>query len=223
MRKNKLMLIHEQKYTKESLEKALLNIQYKGRGRIKDPHVENGKLPSIAKTFYQTLFHFDLPTPEQLIDIYFLKHKTDETENMIQFKGNPEYFSKTGVEGRIYRTYPSLIRDYHFFLSCQETNKFEDVIYSFNKDQNGVDTIIKYKGQIFAIALFVNTPRSRNYKKIKYNRHEVLDIPEICVTIDPFDKSTYVGDYALYQEHHIDKMIKEMDLVLNLNETEKIS
>lgn len=223
MSKDKIILIHEQKYTKEKLEKALLNIKYKGRGKIKDLHVENGRIPSIAKTFYLTLFHYGLPSPEQLINMYFLKHKAHETEHTIKFKGSNQYFSKTGVEGRIYRTYPSLIRDYHFFLSCKEMNEFDDVFYSFRRDQDGVDTVIKYKGQEFAIALFVDTPRSRSYKKKKYNRHETLDIPEICITINPFDKSTYIGDYALYQKYHIDNMIKEMRSVLETKESVKIS
>lgn len=215
MRKDKIILIHEQKYTKQSLEKALRDIKYNGRGKPKDFRVENGRIPSIAKTFYQTIFHYGLPTPEQLISMYFLKHKSDETEDTIQFKGSDQYFSKVGVEGRIYRTYPSLIRDYHFFLSCQEMNRFDDVFYSFRRDQDGVDTVIKYKGQIFAIALFVDTPRSRSYKKKKYNRHKALDIPEICVMINPFDKSTHVGDYALYQDYHLYNMVKEMESILN--------
>lgn len=217
MENNKIMLVHEQEYTRKSIEQALLQIKYNGRGRTKDSQVEYGRIPSIAKTFYQTLFHFGLPSPEQLINMYFLKHKTSETEDTIQFKGNEQFFSKEGVCGRIFRTYPSLIRDYHFYLSCQETNVFDRVMYSFDADQNGIDTLIEYRGQKFAIALFVDTPRSRAFKKEKYNRHETLKLPEICVMINPFDKNTYIGDYALYQSFHINNMINEMNAVLQVN------
>ena len=83
--------------------------------------------------------------------------------------------------------------------------------YSFDRDRKGIDLLVEYKGQAFGIALFVNTPRSKSFKQKKYGRHQELTIPEICVTINPFDKSLYVGDYALYQQSHIEQMIAEMD------------
>ena len=121
---NEMTMTHKLLYTKESMERAIKGMRYHGRNKTKDQRVEFGNIPSIAKTFYQTLFFFGLPSAEELIHVYFKKHMSDETEDTIQFYGNKQYFSKEGVKARIFRAYPSLLRDFHFFLSCKENKAF---------------------------------------------------------------------------------------------------
>lgn len=213
--KNCMVLVHKLPVTLNELERELKNIPYLGQRKIKDPFVENGKIPQINKVFYQYLFYFGLPTPEELIQAYFKKHKLHETKTHIKFKGDNRYYSKEGVVGRIYRTYPSLIRDLHFYLLCQESNRFDDVSYSLQDDMNGIDLKITYKGQEFAVALFVSTQRSKMYKELKYNRHEELSIPEICIEMGLSKEKNFVGDYALYQKTHLNYLTAKMEECLS--------
>lgn len=215
MRKDKIILIHEQNTPKNHLRKlSLTSSTMEGENQriFVSRTEESPPEPKSSIKRSSTMIY-----PPQNNSLTYISSNINPMKQRMPFslKEATNIFLKAGVEGRIYRTYPSLIRVYHFFLSCQEMNRFDDVFYSFRRDQDGVDTVIKYKGQNFAIALFVDTPRSRSYKKKKYNRHKALDIPEICVMINPFDKSTYVGDYALYQDYHLYNMVKEMESILN--------
>lgn len=209
---NKIMKVQEVKFNLKEIEKQISKMKYRGNGLVKDDKVENAKLPSIAKIFYENIFLKKIPSPEKLFKEYLSRHFIKETNNIYKLKNTNESYRKEGIKGRVYRAYPSLLRDFHFYILCYNSGLFENVEYSFLTDtQKGVDLFITYKGTKFAISLFVNTNRSLKYKKKKYKRHNYTDLKEICISINPFDKKNYIGDFALYQDYHIKYMIGEME------------
>lgn len=210
MLNGQMLIIKTNPITSKEVEQSIRSIRYQGQGLQKDEAVENAKLPSIAQTFYEHLFVYGIPTPEQLIETYLRKYFL-LTEKHCKLPNSSSLYSIEGVKARVYRTYPSLLRDFHFYLLCCESNLFEKVYYSLESDlREGIDLRVTYQGQHFAVALFVQTPRSKSYKQKKYFRHQPLNIPEICLEIDPFDKQNYVGDFALYQPSHVQLLLERI-------------
>lgn len=215
MLNGQMLAIKTNLITSKEVEQTINSIRYHGEGLIKDEAVENAKLPSIAQTFYEYLFVYGIPTPEQLIEAYLRKHFI-LTGNYCKLPNSSSLYLIDGVKARVYRTYPSLLRDFHFYLLCCESNLFEKVYYSLKSDiYEGIDLRVTYQGQLFAVALFVQTPRSKSYKQKKYFRHQPLNIPEICLEIDPFDKQNYVGDFALYQPSHVQLLLERIQSYLS--------
>lgn len=210
MLNGQILAIQQNPISSKVVEETIKTIPYKGQGLKIDDEVENARIPAIAQTFYQYVFLFGVPSPEELFHLY-LKQHFNVSDSLCQLKSTSKSYSIKGLKARIYRSYPSLIRDFHFYLLCYESKLFEKVYYSLNADfKEGVDVRVTYKGKNIAVALFVETKRSQSYKKKKYNRHKQLTIPEVCITINPFDKANYVGDYALYQTSHIQQLVEQI-------------
>lgn len=189
---------------------------YMGEKLIKDMTVENTLLPPMIKTFYTLFTKGFIVSPEKFFSYYVKENFIERPDGCITLKfNNSVVLNKEGVRARVYRTYPSLVRDFHFYMLCHCSKKFQGVHYSLNDDyKKGVDLTIKYRDTIFSIALLVDTKRSTSFKKQKYQRHNYAGLHEICVKINPFDKSCRIGDYSLYTMHHIISMIKEMDSII---------
>ncbi|BBW98993.1 hypothetical protein [Geobacillus subterraneus] len=198
--------------TKRVLEGFLRSISYRGEGWVCDPEVEQAQLPPIAKTFYE-LMATQLPKPEEVMKYYLLEHFwfSKQDPHRIFFESEQKWYSTKGVLARIYRTYPSLMRDFHFFLLCSEYGEFDRVRYSLRQDVSlGVDLLVSYQGQDYAVSLYVDTKRGTSFKKKKYRRHKRLTIPEICLPIDPFDEKRRVGQFALYQANDLELLLRQI-------------
>ena len=192
---------------------------FDGQGQIVDKDVENTLLPPMIRTFYELFFAGYFPSAKTFLNAYLRSYFNPIDKENIQLKATGTILNKKGVIARVYRAYPSLVRDFHFYMLCSESKKFQTVQYSLNSDyKKGVDLTIKYKNVVFSIALLVDTKRGNSFKNKKYSRHNYNGLHEICVKINPFDESTRVGKYSLYNKHHLESMIKEMDsIVHNLN------
>lgn len=189
---------------------------YSGQGQVVDKNVENTLLPPMIRVFYEIFFAGYFPSAKTFLKIYLENYFNPIDNEKVQLKSTGEILSKKGVIARVLRTYPSLVRDFHFYMLCLNSKKFQVVQYSLNNDyKKGVDLTIKYKDIVFSIALLVDTNRSNRYKDKKYSRHNYNGLHEICVRINPFDESTRIGKYSLYNEYHLESMIKEMDNIVH--------
>ncbi len=175
----------------------------------KDDTVENTQFPPIIFAFYAFVFYKQkIPTPEELVDSYF---STNEKEiaickDSIIFRGKE--YKKKALIGRILRTYPSLIRDFHFYLLLVRENCFDKVIYSCKTDIEGKDIIVKHKGKEYQISLFVKTRRSNFFKDIKNKfRHKYSNEIKIPLELENREKT---GDFYLYSKRHIDTVKKHI-------------
>lgn len=208
---NKIIKIQKVKFDIKKIEEQISKMKYGGNNLIKDVDVETARLPSIAKIFYENIFLRKIVSPEILYNKYLKEHFI-EKDNGCKLKNTNQIYKKEGIRARIYRAYPSLLREFHFYILCYNSKLFESVEYSFLTDvQEGVDLLITYKNVKFAISLYVNTSRSLKYKEKKYDRHDYSNLKEICITINPFDRKNYIGDFALYQDYHIEYMVEEME------------
>lgn len=189
--------------TEQTLREAIEKIQYIAPSRILG-QTEYRRYPPFLIGFYQSIFWLDntlVPTPEQFWNMYYKLFRNDIKD-----------YEVDGVRGRSMRSYPSLVRDYHFFILCKESKLLENVNYSVIDDLNGVDLSIKYKGNNFKIHLFVDTSRSNYFRTIKNNRHS-FDMYDIDLPLQLSVKNK-VGDFYLYNNSHLEKLIILLDKIL---------
>jgi hypothetical protein len=122
-----------------------------------------------------------------------------------------EEYKKVGVMARMLRTYPSLIRDFHFYSLLSESKKFESVRYSLAQDYfQGLDIEVVYRGKPFFISVFVETRRASTFKKKKYSRHDYDGIPEISLGL-AFSSLKKLGSIYVCQAEHVDQVIDKIE------------
>lgn len=112
-------------------------------------------------------------------------------------------FKKLDLDARVLRTYPSLIRDYHFYLMLLKENCFDKVVYSCKNDIAGKDLIVQHKGKEYVVSLFVKTRRSNFFKGIKNAFRHKYDKNEIQVPLD-LNSAEKCGDFFVYSTRDVD-------------------
>ena len=179
---------------------------------IKDEYgVEQTHFPAVNIVFYKSIFdNCAVITPDKFFEEYLKFYKNLFAlcdNNMVEYSGKK--FDMDALAGRILRTYPSLIRDFDFYLLLFESNKFEQVIYSCEKDIEGKDIIIKNHGNEYTVSLFVDTVRSNSFKKIKnLFRHKDLE-NEIKLPLN-LKQARRCGDFMLYSKKDVEFVAKRI-------------
>lgn len=165
--------------------------------------VEKTQFPPINFVFYKYVFENDsIPSPQNVIDLYFELYE----DNIKVVDGNAEMngviYNLNALKARILRTYPSLLRDFHFYLMLKECNSFDKVTYSCADDIKGIDITIVHRNQKYIVSLFTDTKRSWSFKKIKnifrhrYGKNEV----KVPMVLDEADR---YGDFMLYKKSDV--------------------
>ena len=122
---------------------------------------------------------------------------------------NKQWFNKknltdgllNGLKARIFRTYPSLIRDIHFAKYLQATFTDTEVIYDMHLDiEEGIDLLLVCKGTFHAINLYTATKRAYIGRKKKTFRHKNYNNVNYVELPVAFQGSKEVGDFFLYGE-----------------------
>lgn len=174
---------------------------------------ERCNLPHFSEVFFKiTSVNGNIPLCRDFLIAYckYNKKKLDTLCNNSFGK-----ITKKDILIRVKRSYPSLVRDYHFFLLAREFFGENNVSSSFEDDKNGIDCTITYKGEKFYIHLYVDSPQSRAFRKKKDNRHNFnghhLDIP---IQLRWYNK---YGDFYLYSECHCVYANALMNKILNEN------
>ena len=167
-------------------------------------------LPPIALIFYSYLFETGtIPSDITLVEEYLKQPCFDPlpTDNVeLNYNGKIEILSVEGVSARVLRTYPSLVRDLHFYLLLKESELFPAVRYSFKSDYyDKVDLTVQYNDKWYHIGLMLGSKRSLYYKIKKVFRHKPIDT--IDIELHPED-AVHVGDYHLYSMYHIERLVK---------------
>ena len=194
------------------LEETVKHYPYKGEKRVVDEQVENLLLPPIALVFYSLLYDTDnTPSPDDLLKEYFkqpyFSFVADNKVN-VNYENTTALCSVESITARVLRTYPSLLRDLHFYLLANESHCFDAVRYSFKKDyEEKIDVQILYKGKWYNVGLLLNSRRSLWYKFKKQFRHKPTDV--LYVELDKSD-CKMCGDYMLYTEKHINQLYKQV-------------
>lgn len=200
--------------TVAKMEEMIRSYPYRGEGLVKDPVVENTQFPPIALTFYSYIYQHDaVPSPEILAENYLSQDcfsPISEDKYAVDYGTTKVTVSKEGLMARILRTYPSIVRDLHFYLMALESGLFDGVWYSFDDDYHkGIDIKIMYNRKWHNIALMQNTRRSIFFRNKKKYRHFGKNSDVIVVELDK-RKSRSCGDYNLYTEDDVKRVYNEI-------------
>lgn len=163
--------------------------------------VEKTQFPSIIFAFYNIVFSQNkIPHPADLLSEYYAIN-SDELlidGDKVSYRGTS--FNKMDLDARILRTYPSLVRDHHFFLMLTSKGWFDRVIYSCRNDISGKDVVIQHKSKEYIVSLFIQTKRSTFFKRIKNAFRHVYHNKEIPLPLD-LDVAPKCGDFFVYGEN----------------------
>ena len=210
-------ILKPMKLTAGDVEQSLIHYPFTGSGRIKDDSIEKTFVPIVASVFMRFVFDYDrIPTEDELWQAYtetYLDQKHDGyviKDTFLPKHQSKQLLNRNGLQARVLRAYPSLIRDVHFYLMCKESRYLNKVKYSLKTDlYDGIDLFVDYEGQTFGISCFTQTARSQQFKEKKYRRHNYNHIQEICVEMD-LSKGFRAGNFRLFHHTHLEFMIQQM-------------
>lgn len=207
-------LIRQKRWISSEIEEEVARFRYSGENLIKDPEVEKAKLPPFALAFYKFIFFKNrLPDEVEFWNYYLGQHFTAVDVQYIQFlqKGILKRYLAESVKARMLRSYPSLIRDFHFFVLCQESRLFECVSYSLRDDYfRGIDLTISYQNRLFRVSVMLNSERSRAYKVQKYARHAESPENEVLMLFDLYKNANVKGQIKLFSPRHVEELLIEL-------------
>jgi hypothetical protein len=165
------------------------------------------RLPMFVYSFYKIIITDNkIPTQKELFDEYI---SNPQIVDLLSSRTDREEIQK-GIKARLFRTYPSLIRDLHFAIYLKERIKNGgEVFYNTQLDiEIGIDVIIIFKSKLYALNLYTPTKRAINGREKKENRHEtVSNVIQIELPVE-FNQRKKVGEFFLYGENEFNKLKK---------------
>lgn len=189
--------------TVETLEQKISSIHYTGTKRPRHDFVEKINFPPMALAFYSFLFkHETIPTEEEFLETYerlFSQHiifNDNGTMDINYAHKTSHIFYPEYYRGRLLRTYPSFIREVHFFSILKESGLFSNVRYSFEFDfEHNTDIIIDYNGKTYYLWLTLNTDKALTGLKRKLQKLQYA--PAVIVKMN-LSKAKLCGDFKLF-------------------------
>lgn len=207
---NKIGVERMLKTSRKMLEEQIAVLEYSGEKLLKDKVVEETDLPPFIVAFYYFIFTKNrIPTQEEMFEVYyFINSFSFDAESFI-YKGC--VITKNGLKARILRTFPSLIRDFHFYLILKESGLFSEVFYSLQNDYyKGLDLQVIYKSKVFFVSIYLDSIRGTHYKKKKYSRHDYSSVTEITMEVSK-DTMYQCGKINLLTDQHLNKLIEKIE------------
>jgi hypothetical protein len=189
-------------------------------GGSKLPAIENAGFPPFNLVFYRHIINNNsLPDTNQFINQCLAAYFTVDNEVCrikIKDYDNHTIHDLLSLKGRISRTYPSLIRDFHFYLLCSESEKFQKVEFSLRSDFfDGYDLKVTQNDKIFFVSLHIATKRGNYFKQRKYERHSYTD-NEIVLRLD-LNTMEKINDIFLTGNKTLNQLISEIEKINNSN------
>ncbi|MDQ1147034.1 hypothetical protein QE429_003861 [Bacillus sp. SORGH_AS 510] len=149
-------------------------------GKKRHYFVENNLNPPsfIVIFYYYIYYHQRIPSQQEFLTFYFLINKDWIYQNV-----KPELMD--AFEGRLSRTFPSLVRDVHCHSLLKEKTTFKRVIYNMKYDLSGkVDLFVESKNNNwYGLQLRVATKNSNTFYQKKPFRN-AIEIPGLKKIID---------------------------------------
>jgi hypothetical protein len=194
------------KLTSDQISEMIKDFTFTNLKEYKNDEIEkHNDFSRFIDIFYKYVYkHNTIPTQEEFFDIYMAENKV---ELNTMFKShNWGVAEKLGLKHRIYKIYPSFIRDLHasFFLKEKITKYFDDkrikVIYNRELDnKENIDILVAKDDKYFGLKLMTSTRNANKYKNEKFDRHnepfENVEYIELPLSFNTCPKS---GDIFLY-------------------------
>lgn len=171
--------------------------------------IENGiHLPSFVNFFLRLVKHRKrLPTQKEFAQ-YYIHYLDVSVKNKIKNKDE-----LMALKARLYRVYPSIVRELHIIKKISEEPYWDQVIYNEKIDlKYGYDLLIAFSGIKFGLKIFINTKRSNYYLNKKKNRSK--DTSGIVTINIPFNfpKKSVPGKLYLYSNEDFKNFLVQIML-----------
>lgn len=183
---------------------TLINLKEHENNQIE----KHNDFPRFIDTFYRYVYKNNtIPSQEKFFNIYIEENKS---ELGLMFETNKwGVEEKLGLKHRIFKIYPSFIRDIHaaFLFKEKITKYFDDirvkVIYNRELDnKENIDILIVKDERYFGLKLLTSTYNANKYKNEKICRHnEPFDNVEYIDVPLSFNTCPKYGEIFLYGEN----------------------
>ena len=170
--------------------------------------VERGiRFPEFIKAFYNFIYqNHGIPSQEEYFQFYLNVNRAFFAQN------NFGQDIILGLKARVYRTYPSLVRDIYFNKLLEENNHGYEILYNLNLDlERDIDTMLIKDGKYWAACLYTQTRRANVARKWKENRHIRFDNVEYAEFPVVFTDDRKVGDFFLYGEPELQTLFNHIE------------
>ena len=174
-----------------------------------DKEMENVDIPYFNLPFYMhILMYEEIPTIEEFENNYFKIYRKEIQKDGEQIVCHGHNYPVGSFQGRFLRTYPSLIRDFHFYTMLKQSDYFDEVRWSYDKDTfEGKDIIVKYEGEEFDISLFAETKNGKFFKNVKNDHRHSYDKRSMELPLK-MGKAQRCGEIYLYGESDVIEVFK---------------
>ena len=152
------------------------------------------KFPMFVNAFYDYIIKYStIPAQQPFFDYYLSFNKAFFDEK------NFDAAILDGLKARVFRTYPSLVRDVYFNKYVKENLLDINVIYNITLDiSEGIDLMIEAGTIFYAVNLYTRTSRACDARNIKQNRHQpFVNVNYIDLPVD-LNNNLRCGDFFLY-------------------------
>jgi len=176
------------------------------------------KLPMFVPAFYNYVkSRNSIPDQKDYWQFYVSENKNRLTSLNLSKE------EKIGVRARVFRTYPSLIRDLHFGLYIKNNGFFRSVFYNeFLDIEYGIDLVVENAdGVKIGLNLFTETKAAKEARAVKKHRpKKSVDFDCHDIPID-FAGSKRCGDFFLYSEREIKTIVEKIQKTLTFEKPEE--
>jgi len=164
------------------------------------------RLPMFVPSFYLFIRNRNIIPSQQE---YWQSYVSDNENFFSNSKFSLDQME--GLRARIFRTYPSLVRDVHLGMTLKYDNDLDEVFYNETIDiEYGVDLVIKKSEKLLGLNLFTNTNIAIQARIIKeYRPKKPLSFKCIELPIN-FKDSKYCGKFFLYSDREIEQIKREI-------------
>ncbi len=160
------------------------------------------QFPMFVDAFYDfVVSKQEIPNQEEFHNYYLEFNKQFFTE-----LSRPDLAS--GLRARVFRTYPSLVRDIYFNKYIEEKIGTKcKIIYNTRLDiEEGIDLMIITNKNNYGICFFTKTPRAYVGRAAKIHRHTLFDNVKYVEIPVEFRGSVKAGDFFLYGEQEFNEL-----------------
>lgn len=176
----------------------------------KNKFVEDLKnIPLFTDSFYKFIFTYNkVPSQDEFHSYYMENYKKILPLTVKNYSDD----ILDGFKARIFRLYPSLMRDLHFYLYLKGNLKGCKIYYNQELDTNyAIDILVEYNGIYYGLKLCTYTKRSmeflheKKFRKVKKFKNVIPIV--MAINLDDGDKIETLGESLIvYNESHINRL-----------------
>lgn len=150
--------------------------------------------PAFVIAFYDFIYkNKRVPSQQQFFDYYItFNHDYFTAAKFSQYIINC-------LKARVFRSYPTLVREFHFNKLLTEKAPEYKIVYNDYLDiKHDIDTLLIRDGQYWAACLYTKTKRALQARDLKETRHQRFSNVHYIEFPVNFDNKRKLGDFFLY-------------------------